>query len=381
VRAPSKREWMVRRSDAIATFSLRSSARAPAFVCAFSIAFSRGATTNANRIQACPRTVSDLGTSPGPVHGGRRGQPKGPSVPLCLPTLMSRRGSNLAAAALLLFLLAAPAATALSLPSFLRRPSSSGRPEDALIAWVRGHGGNVTVRVGPVPGRGGLRGMMATAPVKAGGALVVLPSKLSVPMGTAEYTTPVSQLLFSLVFWRAWSRRKKAGERVVCVFSCACRLIGPWQTWDLKCTPTVQRPVSCAHPSHSTVLTSHTKFRALVSQENVLLLLQRRFADPEWHAGHTLYWASLPRPGKVWTKETFRPEDLANLQDEDLVRGLDGCVNGFHWGRARAARAKNARETGPANPLRLGRRWKTRRTTFGLIAAALAPLHANDNAP
>ena len=94
----------------------------------------------------------------------------------------------LLALCLLLLCTATAPAAALSLPSFLsKRPST----EDALIAWVRASGGNVSVTVGPIPGRGGLRGMMAAIPVGAGEPLVVLPSALSAPMGTAEYTTPV----------------------------------------------------------------------------------------------------------------------------------------------------------------------------------------------
>jgi len=102
----------------------------------------------------------------------------------------ARRFSNLllpAALALLLLLCLAPPATGLSLPFLKQKPP----PEDDLIAWVRSQGGNVSVRVGLVPGRGGLRGMMAAHAVPRGQPLVVLPSNLSVPMGTAEYTTPV----------------------------------------------------------------------------------------------------------------------------------------------------------------------------------------------
>ena len=51
-----------------------------------------------------------------------------------------------------------------------------------------------------------------------------------------------------------------------------------------------------------------------------MALLARRAADPAWWAGHAPYWASLPAPGTVFTKETFTAADLAELQDEDLVR-------------------------------------------------------------
>ena len=93
---------------------------------------------------------------------------------------------SILAAALLLLLCFTPPATALSLP-FLSKRST---PASTLIDWVR-EVGNVSVTVGPIPGRGGLRGMMADRAVAAGEVLVSLPSSLSVPMGTAEYTTPV----------------------------------------------------------------------------------------------------------------------------------------------------------------------------------------------
>jgi len=94
----------------------------------------------------------------------------------------------LATAAALLLLCTAPTpGTPLTLPFLPKRTT----PASALIDWVRAGGGNVSVTVGPIPGRGGLRGMMAGRAVAPGEALVVLPSALSVPMGTAEYTTPV----------------------------------------------------------------------------------------------------------------------------------------------------------------------------------------------
>jgi hypothetical protein len=95
---------------------------------------------------------------------------------------------NLAAALALLLFCLRPTSP-LSLP-FLKHQARS-HVEGALIAWVRANGGNVSVVVGPIPGRGGLRGMMAAHAVPKGQPLVVLPSNLSVPMGTADYTTPV----------------------------------------------------------------------------------------------------------------------------------------------------------------------------------------------
>jgi hypothetical protein len=77
-------------------------------------------------------------------------------------------------------------------------------------------------------------------------------------------------------------------------------------------------------------------------QENVLLLLQRRFSDPAWHASHKPYWDSLPGPGRVWTKETFTEEDMEGLQDEDLVRSSVFCEGG--GGEERSGAEKRKRE-------------------------------------
>ena len=128
------------------------------------------------------------GRSPGRTRGLMRG-----AVDLALPAAL--------ALLLLLLCLAPPPSACLSLPFLKHRQAA--QPEDALIAWVRSHGANLSVRVGPIPGRGGLRGMMAAVAVPKGALLVALPSNLSVPMGTIEYTTPVRE-----------RRKGKEGESV-----------------------------------------------------------------------------------------------------------------------------------------------------------------------
>ncbi len=49
-------------------------------------------------------------------------------------------------------------------------------------------------------------------------------------------------------------------------------------------------------------------------------MLRKRAAQPEWWAAYQPYWQSLPPVGRVYTKECWRPEHLAPLQDAALVR-------------------------------------------------------------
>ncbi|KAK9822392.1 hypothetical protein WJX81_008589 [Elliptochloris bilobata] len=54
------------------------------------------------------------------------------------------------------------------------------------------------------------------------------------------------------------------------------------------------------------------------AQELALRLLRRRASQPEWWAAHASYWESLPPIRRVYTKECWRPEHLALLQDTAL---------------------------------------------------------------
>ena len=49
-------------------------------------------------------------------------------------------------------------------------------------------------------------------------------------------------------------------------------------------------------------------------------MLRKRAAQPAWWAAYQPYWQSLPPVGGVYTKECWRPEHLAPLQDAALVR-------------------------------------------------------------
>ena len=68
-------------------------------------------------------------------------------------------------------------------------------PERAIVDWVVASGGVSNVRIGSVPGAGGLRGTIAARDVPAGDVLVSLPSNLSVPMGDNAATSPESVVL------------------------------------------------------------------------------------------------------------------------------------------------------------------------------------------
>ncbi len=57
----------------------------------------------------------------------------------------------------------------------------------------------------------------------------------------------------------------------------------------------------------------------ILMQENALVLLQKRFRNPEWDKVMGTYWESLPQRGSVITKETFPPTKLGVLQDPAMV--------------------------------------------------------------
>lgn len=83
-----------------------------------------------------------------------------------------------------------------------------------------------------------------------------------------------------------------------------------------------------------------------------MVLLARRVADPGWWAEHGPHWASLPAPGTIFCKETFTADDLAELQDDDLVskqlaRGVEGGVEGRRGERERRWGAAGAHTPWP----------------------------------
>ncbi|BDA50257.1 hypothetical protein COCOBI_15-3860 [Coccomyxa sp. Obi] len=55
------------------------------------------------------------------------------------------------------------------------------------------------------------------------------------------------------------------------------------------------------------------------TEENTLVLLKKRFNEPEWDKVMEPYWGSLPQRGEVITKELFPPAKLGLLQDPSMA--------------------------------------------------------------
>ncbi|CAL8465237.1 g4772 [Coccomyxa elongata] len=55
------------------------------------------------------------------------------------------------------------------------------------------------------------------------------------------------------------------------------------------------------------------------SEENALVLLKKRFKEPEWDKVMQTYWDSLPQRDEIITKETFPPAKLGLLQDPSMA--------------------------------------------------------------
>lgn len=58
---------------------------------------------------------------------------------------------------------------------------------------------------------------------------------------------------------------------------------------------------------------------SMLLQESALVLLKKKYSDPDWDNVMKTYWDSLPQRGEVITKETFPPGKLGLLQDPSMV--------------------------------------------------------------
>ena len=231
--------------------------------------------------------------------------------------------------AMALALLAAPAPAAAFLPFFKRAPK-----EEALIDFLKASGAEVNVRVGDVGG--GLRGMIAGADTGPGGVLVSLPSSLSVPMGPADFTSPVGGAVVGGGGvggggggGGAWGVRPVPPARSRRPAQCDRLQRG---------RPFLARPLTSGPPPDTPNPPVNPKPR----QENTVKLLERRFGDPGWHTRMAPFWRMFPEQGSVFTKETFTDDEIAMLQDPQLARGVClGWVGGF-WGMLATAAPEHA---------------------------------------